>query len=499
MDDTNRGTVEATMNTIRSMRTIGALALLGVALPLAAAPSPGPYFGVAAGQSRAEIAEDEIKDDLLDSGFATTDFDDNDRDLGYRLFAGWRFNPHVSIEGGYFDLGEFDYTATTDPAGSLDGRLEFSGWNVDLLGMWPVTERASLVARVGAWHGEAKVDYAATGAVNLLQSSFSDTQTSHKVGAGFHYRLTDALGLRLEVERYRMDDSVGNTGDLDLLSAGLVYHFGRQGPATAARTPTPAAPVPVEEPELVVVPLPAETEQYCSLLDVRFEIGRDAIQRAERDKFAVLATYLQRYPEVTAVIEGHTDDVGSASSNEELSLRRAESVVDYLVVEHDIDRSRLVARGLGESRPVADNRTEEGMRANRRIHAILGCVTDVAGLEPMPARMTLAMEMLFDVDSAVIKPVYDDRLREVAALLEANPELVATMEGHADNASPGVAERISRQRAQSVVDHLADRHGIDRSRMSARGFGETRRVAYNTSREGRQENRRVNIILGYPD
>jgi OOP family OmpA-OmpF porin len=486
------------MKTITSMRTIGALALLGVSLPLAADPAAGPYFGASAGQSRAEMAEDEIKDDLLESGFSTTDFDDNNRDIGYRLFAGWRFNPHVSIEGGWFDLGEVDFTATTDPAGSLDGEFEFSGWNVDLLGMWPVTDRASLFARVGAHYGEAKVGYASTGSVNVLQSRFSNKELNHKVGAGFQYRVTDALSLRLEAERYRVDDTVGNTGDLDMLSAGLVYHFGRQAPAPTARTVTPAEPRPADEPALVVVPLPAETEEYCSLLDIQFEIGQDDIQRAERDKFAVLATYLQRYPEVTAVIEGHTDNVGSADNNRALSQRRAESVVDYLVSDHGIDRSRLAARGFGASRPIADNRTGEGMRANRRINAILGCVTDVAGLQPLPARMTLAMQIMFDADSAAIEPEYHERLGEVAGLLEANPQLTATMEGHTDNASPGNAERVSRERARSVVDYLADRFGVDRSRLSARGFGDGRRVAYNTSSEGRQENRRVNIILGYP-
>ncbi|MDZ7825095.1 MAG: OmpA family protein [Gammaproteobacteria bacterium] len=485
------------MKTIRSMRTIGALALLGVALPLAAAPSAGPYFGASAGQARAEIDEDDIKDDLLESGFTTTDFDDNDRDFGYRLFAGWRFNPHVSIEGGYFDLGEVDFTATTDPAGSLDGRLEFSGWNLDLLGMWPVTERASLVARVGAHYGEAEVAYATTGSVNVLRSRFSNTELNHKVGVGFHYRLTDALGLRLEVERYRMDDSVGNTGDLDLLSAGLVYHFGRAALAPAPRAATPA-PAPPAAPVEVAVPLPAATEQYCSLLDIQFEIARDEIQRAEREKLAVLATFLQRYPETTAVIEGHTDDVGSAERNMELSLNRAESVVDYLVREHRIDPSRLRATGLGETRPIASNRTEAGKVANRRIGAIIGCATDISGLEPLAARMTFAMQIEFDRNSADIKPEYHDGLASVAEFLAENPEVTATMEGHADNTSPDSADTISRQRARRVADYLVDHFDIDPSRLSVQGFGATRRFNYNLTTEGRQENRRVNIILDYP-
>ncbi|HTL98129.1 MAG TPA: OmpA family protein, partial [Holophagaceae bacterium] len=57
---------------------------------------------------------------------------------------------------------------------------------------------------------------------------------------------------------------------------------------------------------------------------------------------------------------------------------------------------------------------------------------------------------------------------------------------------------VSQLRAQNVVNYLADNFGIARSRLTAEGFGQSRRVAYNTSTEGRQENRRVNIIFNYP-
>ena len=57
--------------------------------------------------------------------------------------------------------------------------------------------------------------------------------------------------------------------------------------------------------------------------------------------------------------------------------------------------------------------------------------------------------------------------------------------------------QLSQQRAQSVVNAMVDM-GIDRKRLVPEGFGQTRRFAYNTSVEGRQENRRVNIILDFP-
>jgi OOP family OmpA-OmpF porin len=248
-----------------------------------------------------------------------------------------------------------------------------------------------------------------------------------------------------------------------------------------------------------VAPIPVATEEYCSLLDIQFEINMDAIQREEQEKLAVVATFLERYPETSAVIEGHTDNVGSSANNLRLSQRRAESVVDYLVREHRIDRSRLRAAGHGEARPIADNRTEEGKRANRRIATIIGCATDIAGLEPLPARVTLAMQIEFDTDSTVVKPQYHRQIGNVAEFLAANPALTAVVEGHSDNASPGMAQRISHQRAQAVASYLVEQFGVERSRLTVQGFGETRRFAYNTSAEGRQENRRVNIVLRYPD
>lgn len=76
---------------------------------------------------------------------------------------------------------------------------------------------------------------------------------------------------------------------------------------------------------------------------------------------------LRKYPVIKKVeIGGHTDNVGSDSYNESLSLQRAEEVMEYLI-QKGIDPARLVAKGYGESSPVADNDTEEGRGQNRRV------------------------------------------------------------------------------------------------------------------------------------
>jgi outer membrane protein OmpA-like peptidoglycan-associated protein len=99
---------------------------------------------------------------------------------------------------------------------------------------------------------------------------------------------------------------------------------------------------------------------------VLFDSGstRISAEFAEVVDLAVLALTLN--PQATLVIEGHTDSLGTERSNLRLSQRRADSIVRYMVA-HGIDRSRLTAVGKGETEPVADNATPEGMARNRRI------------------------------------------------------------------------------------------------------------------------------------
>jgi len=114
--------------------------------------------------------------------------------------------------------------------------------------------------------------------------------------------------------------------------------------------------------------------------------------------------------------------------------------------------------------------------------------------------MTMALFIDFDQNKADVKPEYDDQLRRVADFMKANPSVSATVEGHTGNlqGTPKLTMEISLRRAQNVVDSLVNTFGIDRRRLTVEGFGDNRRFAYNTSVEGEQENRRVNVIFTYP-
>ena len=80
-----------------------------------------------------------------------------------------------------------------------------------------------------------------------------------------------------------------------------------------------------------------------------------------------IAKIITQHPEIAAIsIEGHTDNVGSATYNRRLSQARAESVRAYLI-EKGVAEQRVVAKGFGPDRPTASNDTAEGREKNRRV------------------------------------------------------------------------------------------------------------------------------------
>lgn len=81
-------------------------------------------------------------------------------------------------------------------------------------------------------------------------------------------------------------------------------------------------------------------------------------------------------PKMTAVIDGHTDSIGTEQYNQRLSERRAEAVMSYLVV-NGVSSKRLSIQGYGESRPIASNRTDSGRALNRRVDFNLSTGEDV--------------------------------------------------------------------------------------------------------------------------
>lgn len=107
-----------------------------------------------------------------------------------------------------------------------------------------------------------------------------------------------------------------------------------------------------------------------TLDDVFFETAQANIPPGASDRLDKLIGYLETHPDQEVIVEGHTDSIGPADYNRQLSRERAESVRNAIVAQ-GISEGRVTARGLGESRPVASNANPGGRQLNRRVEIVL--------------------------------------------------------------------------------------------------------------------------------
>jgi len=108
--------------------------------------------------------------------------------------------------------------------------------------------------------------------------------------------------------------------------------------------------------------------------NVTFATDSSDLSPAFFDVLNSVGKVLGEYEQTVVEVAGHTDSTGSESYNQSLSERRAESVTGYLSSQGVI-RERLITVGMGELRPVADNATDEGRQANRRVEITIVPIT----------------------------------------------------------------------------------------------------------------------------
>jgi outer membrane protein OmpA-like peptidoglycan-associated protein len=110
--------------------------------------------------------------------------------------------------------------------------------------------------------------------------------------------------------------------------------------------------------------------QKKKLGDVLFEFDRAELLPGAYRTIDKLVAFLKKYPNRNVLIEGHTDSIGTADYNLDLSQRRADAV-RIALVEGNIRMSRINTKGYGKSYPVASNTTEAGRQRNRRVEIII--------------------------------------------------------------------------------------------------------------------------------
>ena len=181
---------------------------------------------------------------------------------------------------------------------------------------------------------------------------------------------------------------------------------------------------------------PEDSAVVLTLPGIAFDTGSYELNDDYWSVLEKVANVILTYPKVQVSIEGHTDSIGSADYNLELSRQRADAVKDYLVREFGVSWSRLKTIGYGEEKPIVDNDMESIRHENRRVEVVLSLTGTLAQDSDMIAEFTQRVKEtaseLSELSSRLSAPSKEDRRgkwtvmvssfksRESAALLVEN-------------------------------------------------------------------------------
>lgn len=333
------------------------------------------YWGLSGGQSRAKFDQQSLANSRLVPGIFSTGITGHDyTDPAFRAFGGYQINRNWGIEAAYFDLGRSNFSSSTRPLGTINGEVKVRGGSLDLVGTLPLTDRFAILGRIGGHYSRTQDSFSGSGAASYVNSGTSVRKTNGKVGGGLQYAFSQNFMMRLEGDRYRVNDGVGGKGYINTTMLSLVFPFNR----TRVAMPTPAyvAPTPAPQPSPVVVAPPPPLPQPPATPSMRrvtfsaeslFAFDKSDIRPEGMASLDAFAREMQttRFEQINVI--GHTDRLGSPTYNQRLSERRAAAVKAYLVSPGRIDASRIMSSGVGEETSITNADQCPGNRATPKL------------------------------------------------------------------------------------------------------------------------------------
>ncbi len=187
----------------------------------------------------------------------------------------------------------------------------------------------------------------------------NDDPTQVSLGVGLSTDLSEHWELRSDV---RALSDVEDSNIDGALNVAVNYYFNAPPPPPVETpvAPAPVAPTPEPEPE-------PEVRTISIRLNVEFEFDKAVVRAIYGDELKAIADAMNAHDDIDLVLEGHTDSVGTDQYNQNLSERRAAAVKAKLVEMYGLEPMRITTIGYGESKPIADNETDEGRARNRRV------------------------------------------------------------------------------------------------------------------------------------
>lgn len=284
------------------------------------------YFGGRIGHSK-----------LFDSCVSNAKCDDEN--ISYGGYLGYRYTPYLSVEYGVDYIGRFE----ANFGGNGIEVSRSSIWSLSLTPRFNVTLRDDWQVFVKAGGSFIYADD---------NSGFSPTAS-----IGTELELTPNFGLSAEYQLYQdIPGSKANNIDVNSFNIGFTYTFSKESLITSM----PEESVPSMA--IVNITYPKTTKT------IQFELEK--AEPKEHQAFDKMIEIMELYPQAHLEVTGYSDSTGSEEYNQKLTQKRAEFVAEQ-IRSLGIDNSRITVKGLGKSKPVADNKTFQGRIKNRRVEVTI--------------------------------------------------------------------------------------------------------------------------------
>ena len=260
---------------------------------------------------------------------------------------------------------------------------------------------------------------------------------------------------------------------------------------------------------LLLIQLQAQTPTI-----IQFGLDKSTLSASSKEQLTNFVKENQTRGSAKIELYGHCDSSGPSTYNDRLSVRRVETVHQFLLSEGIADSTIIVKKGYGENKPLNDNATKEQRGLNRRVELIVAATGLASALT---VDQILSGAKVNSGDKITLKNInfiggYHyfineslTALSELLKVMKSHPTMVIRVEGHiccgtsdeVDGIDLGTEiKNLSVARANAVQEYLVN-NGIESLRISATGFGHTKPIYSfpEKSAEEEQENRRVEIVI----